>query len=267
MLYPGSSKVNRVYLNEHCKFPLAFAEHSGKSVLVHATEWNRLDVTELPSGRLLTTREPTSYRQGQDRPAHYLDYFQCSLAVSPDDKGIVSNGWVWHPVGVVATWSLEKWLTENVWESEDGSSKKRLCWRDYYWDGPICWIDERTIAVWGLGEDDILLIPGVRLFDAESGEEKFSFPGPVGGSLKEKLQVAGKEQAFIHGAGTLIFDGWLFAWAAGKPFSAWDISDGEQVLEERDFSPLGYHRGSQEFLSLVPDGKMRISRVNLSTGG
>jgi hypothetical protein len=255
------------YLNEHCRFPLIFAEHSGKPVLVHATEWNRLDVTELPSGRMLTTRERTSYCQGQDRPAHYLDYFQCSLAVSPDDKGIVSNGWIWHPVGVVAKWSLEKWLTENAWESEDGPSKKSLCWRDYYWDGPLCWIDERTIAVWGLGDDDILLIPGVRLFDAESGEEKFSFPGPAGGSQKENLQVVGKEQVFLHGTGTLIFDGWLFAWVTGKPFSAWDISDGAQVLEESDFLPLGYHRGSQEFLSLMLEGTMRISRVVGSTGG
>lgn len=255
------------YHNEHCKFPVVFAEHGGKQVVIHGADWNRLDVSELPSGRVLTSREPTSYQRGQERPAHYLDYFQCSLSVSPNCDWLAGNGWVWHPVGVVATWSLKKWLEGNVWESEDGPSKKTLCWRDYYWDGPLCWVDDRTIAVWGLGEDDILLIPGVRLFDVERGEEKSSFAGPVGGSRKESLQVAGKGKEFIHGAGNLFFDRWLFSWMEGKAFTIWDISDGALLLEEPQFFPLNYHPGSKEFLSVMPDGAFRFSRLLGGTEG
>lgn len=210
---------------------------------------------------MLTSRGPTAYQRGQERPAHYLDYFQCGLSVSPNCSWLAGNGWVWHPVGVVATWSLKKWLESNVWESEDGPSKKALCWRDYYWDGPLCWIDDRTIAVWGLGEDNILLIPGVRLFDVERGEEKSSFTGPVGGSRKESLQVDGQGQDFIHGAGNLFFDRWLFSWMEGKPFAVWDISDGAQLLEEQQFCPLNYHPRSKEFISVMPDGQFRLSRL------
>ena len=171
---------------------------------------------------------------------------------------------MWHPVGIVTTWSLRQWVTANIWESEDGNSKKSLCWRDYFWDGPLCWVDNRTLAVWGLGDDDILLIRGVRLFDVESGAEKRSFVGPVGGEEKEVMQVQGKETTILHRAGTLIFDRWLFSWMAGNPFSIWDIEDGARLLEERDFTPLGYHPASKEFLSILPDGGLRLSRVRQS---
>jgi hypothetical protein len=127
------------YHLEHCKFPMAFVEHGGRQLLVHATAWNRLDVSDPASGRLLTEREPTEFQAGQERPPHYLDYFQCSLSVSPGGDWIAGNGWVWHPLGVVTSWSLERWLTENVWESEDGQSKRDLRCVDYYWDGPLCW--------------------------------------------------------------------------------------------------------------------------------
>jgi len=255
------------YQHEQCKFPVAFAEHDGKQVVIHGTDWNRLDITELPSGRLLTHREPTSYTDGQERPAHYLDYFQCSLTVSPDGSQVASNGWAWHPVGIVGTWSLKQWLSDNVWESEDGASKKTLCWRTYYWDGPLCWIDEHTLAVWGLGDDDLVLTPGVRLFDVDRGEEKFSFAGPVGGSRHDTLQMGGEKEEFIHGAGNLVYDRWLFSWMEGKPFSIWDINDGARLWEETEFTPLGYHSGKRQFLSVTPDGSLCVSHVqNIASG-
>lgn len=248
------------YHNEHCKFPIAFVEHAGTQLLIHATDWNRLDVTDVASGRLLTTREPTSYREGQDRPAQYLDYFQCGLSVSPGGEWIAGNGWVWHPVGVVTTWSVNRWLAENVWESEDGPSKRSICWRDYFWDGPLCWIDSRTLAVWGLGEDDVLLIPGVRLFNVETGEETESFAGPVNGNQKEVLKADEKE-AYMHSAGQLVYDRWLFSWAPGKPFTVWDVADGARLLEAVGLNPLAYHRGSGEFLSVLPNGTIQLSRI------
>lgn len=252
------------YYNEHCKFPVAFAEHGAEQLVVHATDWNRLDISDASSGRLLTPRQPTSYREGQDLPAHYLDYFQCSLSVSPTSDWIASNGWVWHPLGYVAAWSIPRWLKDNVWESEDGPTKKALCRRDYYWDGPLCWINGDTVAIWGLGDDDILLVPGVRIFDVRTGEETHSVAGPVGGSIKTTMRVKGKEQHFRVSAGSLVFDRWLFSWKEGKPFSIWDLRDGARLLENPDFTPIGYHRGTKEFLSQLPDGTICISYIRAS---
>ena len=81
-------------------------------------------------------------------PEHDLDYFHATLLPSPDGKWIADNGWAWQPVGIVRAWSIERWLNENVWESEDGPTAKNLCGQDN-WDQPMCWINNRTLAAWG----------------------------------------------------------------------------------------------------------------------
>jgi hypothetical protein len=157
------------YYVKHSDFPAAFFEFDGQLRLVHGTDWNRLDVSDPRTGTLLTDRSPTSYCRGEERPEHYLDYFHGGLAVSPGEEWVVDNGWVWSPVGFVTSWSLRRWQRDNPWESEDGPSKRSLCGRHYYWDGPLCWIDDRTVAIWGYGNDDENLIPTALLFDVESG--------------------------------------------------------------------------------------------------
>lgn len=249
------------YYPEHCRFPVAFFEQEGRQLLIHATDWNRLDLSDPADGALLSRREPTSYRQGEARPAHDLDYFHCGLAVSPDGHWIANNGWIWHPVGVVTSWNLQRWLKDNVWESEDGESKKSLCWRGYFWDGPLCWIDHRTIAVWGLGEDDVLLVPGVRLFDVESGAEKSSFAGPVADSSALLMKGRSEDPTLSQRAGTLAFDRWLFSWLPSGPFSVWDVHDGARLLLDPGFAPLNYHPGSRQFISQLPDGSFRLTRI------
>jgi len=231
------------YRTEHCHFSVAFFEFERKQLLIHATDWNRLDVSNPEDGTLITQRSPTSYKAGESIPAHYLDYFQCGLAVSPNGEWVADNGWVWQPAGIVIAWNLKRWLKDNVWEAEDGESMKSLCWRDYYWDGPMCWIDDHTVAIWGIGEDDLLMIPGVRLFDVVSGEEKKSFAGPTA-----KL-------------GKIAFDRWLFSWQPDGPFSIWDISDGARLLIDPDFVTFGYHSGSKAFFSQLPDGTFCLSKV------
>lgn len=154
-----------------------------------------------------------------------------------------------------------RWLKTNVWESEDGASMKSLCCRDYFWDGPMCWVDQRTVAVWGFGDDDILNIRCVCLFDVESGAEKEAFFGPACGNV----HVSGMETAVQPNEGRLTFDRWLYSWMPGGPFCIWDIADGARLLEEQNFSPLGYHPVTKEFLSILPDGTLRLSTVREST--
>jgi hypothetical protein len=209
-------------------------------LLVHGTAWNRLDISDPTTATLLTQRSLTIPEQGKDRPEHYLDYFHCGLTISPNQDHIADNGWVWHPVGVVASWNLSRWLHENVWESEDGPSKQRLCWRSYFWDGPLCWIDEKHLAVWGLGEDDEWLIPAVVIFDVVSGQQERWFAGPKG---------------------TLVFDRYLFSADQTEGTSVWDEATGERLLREDSFCPLRYHRGTKSFLTILPDGGFQISKL------
>jgi len=106
-----------------------------------------------------------------------------------------------------------------------------------------------------------LLIPGVRLFDVESGAEKLSFAGPVAGSTTFSTQVRGKEQTVSQRVGVLAFDRWLFSWIPQGPFSAWDINDGARVLIAPDFAPLSYHPTLKRFLSQLPDSAICTTKL------
>jgi hypothetical protein len=217
------------YHIEHSHFPLAFFQCEDRPLLVHGTAWNRLDISNPRTGELMSIRSDPPYQRRRPDSEHYLDYFHCALSVSPNQQWIADNGWRWSPVGGVVTWNLQRWVGENVWESEDGSSRKTLCQRWYYWDGPMCWINEQTLAVWGYGEDDEWLIPAVRIFEVISGKELHWFPGPEG---------------------TLIFDEYLFSFSQDHGTSAWDILTGERVLSDPNFHPTHYHRGAKQFLYL-----------------
>jgi hypothetical protein len=156
------------YHPETVPFSFAFAESQGQIVAIHRTAWNRLDISDASSGRLLTERGPTSYKHGEARPQHYLDYFHGRLYLSPGGTRILDDGWVWHPVGIPIVWSLERWLSENRWESEDGPTRKEVCAREYYWDHGIAWLDENRVAIGGIGDDDAEMIAGARIFDITS---------------------------------------------------------------------------------------------------
>lgn len=99
---------------EQSSFPIAFFVDNGRTLLVHGTEWNRLDISDPRSGELLTPRLTPQHERGKPLPPHYLDYFHSSLTVSPDQQWIVDNGWVWQPVGCITAWHLPTWLHDNV---------------------------------------------------------------------------------------------------------------------------------------------------------
>lgn len=223
------------YHSRHSVYPLAFVEHEGRTVVVHGTHWNRLDISDPRTGRLLTDRTSPGHRE-----AHALNYFHGGLTVSPNEMKIAEDGWVWHPCGVVVSWDLRRWLSENVWESEDGPSRRPLTYRNYYWDGPMCWLDDGRLAVWGYGDDEQWLIPAVRIFDTTTGDEQRWFPGPTG---------------------KLVFDRFLFSMHEKEGTSVWDAQTGERLLHEKGFFPACYHPGAKTFLTCNPDGSFTLSRL------
>lgn len=240
------------YRPENSHFPIAFFESFGRTLLVAATDWNRLDIIDPANGLVLTDRGPTSYQQGDQRPPHYLDYFHAQLLVSPNQDWIVDNGWAWHPWGSVESWNLGDWLHRNPWESEDGPSRKTLASRAYYWDGPLCWIDDTTIAVWGWGHDDEWLVPAVVFYDVKRGRQLRWFAGP---ETRRPSAWAPKKLA-----PSLFFDQYLFSVHDEHGTGVWDIENGEQLIQEPSLMPIHYHSGSQEFLSRATDG-FRLSRL------
>lgn len=228
------------YRFEHVPLSVAFAEHEGRTVVVHRTAWNRLDVSDAATGRLLTAREPTSYRDGEPRPLHYLDYFHGALHASPDGRWLADDGWVWAPAGIPYVWDLSCWLDQNVWESEDGPSRRWLCQRHYHWDAPMCWIGDNLLAISGLGDDDLDLLAGVRIFDAGTGVELHTFAGPQGA-----LFSAGRR---------------LYA-AAPDGLDIWDPFTGDRTGQVPGFTPTHHHRGAGE-LAAVHDGELRRWRID-----
>jgi hypothetical protein len=229
------------YHDEHSTFPIAFFERGGRQLLVHGTAWNRLDISDPRTGELLTPRGPTAHGEDGQRPPHFLDYFHCELAIAPDQRHIADNGWVWHPVGIVATWSLDRWL-ENAWESEDGPSRHDLCQRTYFWDGPWCWLDDRRLAVWGYGHDAEAMLDAVRVFDATTGQEERWFPGPQG-------------ELFCDGA-------ILLSASAKAGVAAWDLATGARIVGDPAAPPLArFHPTAKTLLALPAEGRVQTSRL------
>jgi hypothetical protein len=153
--------------------------------------------------------------------------------VSPGERYIADNGWAWHPVGIVTAWSIDSWL-DNVWESEDGPSRRELCARDD-WDQPLAWIDDSHLAVWGYGDDGRLLA-AVRVFDVTTGAETTWFAGPQG---------------------RLAFGCELASFSRQSGISLWDVEWGARIATHRE-SVAHYHPGAKVFASSLDDGRVRL---------
>jgi hypothetical protein len=228
------------YRPEYTPFPATFFVLDNQLLLIHGTEWNRIDISNPQTGKRLTER---TFLAWEDRkpPPHFLDYWHADLIVSPNQEWVAEYGWVWAPVGLLLSWNLRRWLYDNVWESEDGASVKRLAETSYYWNGPMCWIDDTTLAIWGFGDDDLALIPAVRICDVITGKLKRWFAGPE--------------------AGLLIFDNYLFSSSEKHGTDVWDLATGERWLHDEELKPKCYNRYTHEFLTIQPDQSFSVSTL------
>ena len=225
--------------------PLSFAfADAGESVVaIHRTDWNRLDFSDPTTGKLLSERGPTRYREGEEPPEHYLDYFHGALYVNPASTRIADDGWVWHPMGIPVVWSLESWFTDNDWESEDGPTRKDLCVRTYYWDKGLTWLDDNRIAIRGIGDDDDDIVEGTRVFDVTKPSEagprwQSSPPWPA-----EVNTIPGPAGKFFSN-GTSLFS------SSETGLERWSIEDGVRTGHLDGFQPTHHHRGARELVQL-----------------
>ena len=196
-------------------------------------------LTQDPDRRIeqvLCGREPLG---GLRFPPHYLGYFHGGLSVSPDDRWIVDDGWLWHPRGYLCSWDLLRWRHENAFEAEDGPSKRCLRRIAYLWDVPRCFVGDHTLAAWGFGGDDDWMVPAAEIYDVPAGKRVRWFAGPPKGPFvfDRNLVVAGPD-------GTTV----------------WDVETGERLLEEPGFRPLAFHAGARRYISLR-EGKIVVSEL------
>jgi hypothetical protein len=243
------------YRPDTVPFSFAFAYWQGRVVVIHRTAWNRLDLSDASNGELLSKRGPTSYRDGEQRPQHYLDYFHGALYLSPKGTHILDDGWVWHPVGMPVVWSVDRWLSENVWESEDGPTRKDMCGRNYYWDHGIAWLDEETVALGGIGDDDAAIIDGARIFDITSTES----PGP---GWNPRWLWAKEIAAFAGPAGKFFSDGKSLYSSSQNGLSRWDPKTGARTGHIEDFRPAHHHLGAGELVQLAGSILLRWSMTD-----
>ncbi len=234
------------YHVEASEFPVAFLVDESLTVVIHASDWNRLDMADAATGALLSARSPTSYREGEPAPHHYLGYFHGALLVAPDGSHVVDDGWSWHPTGSLHAFNCRRWLHENPWESEDGPSVRVLRYCNYFWDGPKCFVDDRTLAVWGYGPDDEAMTDAAVIFDVVTGRRLRWFAGPP--------------------RGRFFFDDYLIVSAEGPGTSVWDVATGERLHEDPALTLLAHNRSARTFLGIGPDGTLRESRLEDTDG-
>ena len=214
--------------NNNSRFSFAFAKVGELDAIIHATQWNRLDVTELHTGRCLTAREDRSQ-----------NYFHASLHISPNQVWMIDNGWIWHPIGIIQKWKIDEWIHNNPFMLDENISV--LTGSEHFWDRPLCFIDDHRVAVWGKTVDDEQsdddFLSAISILDMKSSEESFFFLVPHEGELfveDDFLYVVSKE----HGT------------------SKWKWTTGEMVKIDPSFIPYRYHPSAKLFFHLGKDGEV-----------
>lgn len=128
--------------------------YQGQVCLLHQTQWNCLDITNLETGMLLTDRE-IYYRmlEGTDAQGsrkyekkNYVDYFHGRIFFSPDHQYFVDTGWVWQPAGVPVLYRVEDFLTD--YENSEirlGLGEDFIFGDD--WDQSAVWLDQNNFLL------------------------------------------------------------------------------------------------------------------------
>lgn len=250
----------------------------GNLFLVYAIVWNRLDVIDVATGEVITKRL-TGEAMPVDSPYQgnrkELYYSFCGLEISQDSSLIASSGWLSHPVGVVAWWSLKDWLDGDLYLSECPS---------YWHDISSAWYGKISImCLFFCATQTIIFLfllatqqhtPHYYSHQPEyyhhycrgmplcwAGHRLVHWGvGLDGQHLMRAIaiyDVDTKEQREIGEVprGPMWYDnGILFVISAlNRSLSAWDIDTEEFLVDSSDANALTYHPSSQVFLAVNND--------------
>jgi hypothetical protein len=121
----------------------------------------------------------------------------------------------------------------------------------------MCWVNDQTLAIWGYGRDDEWLIPAAKLCDAATGNKLKWFAGP---EIADQDDLGWRE-GLADARGALFFDRYLFSSSSRYGLGVWDVADGARVHHDAQLAPIRYHPRTREFLSILPEGVCRCSRL------
>ncbi|MDQ0418023.1 hypothetical protein J2Z48_002212 [Croceifilum oryzae] len=174
-------------------------ERENETLLIHGTDWNRLDITRLSDDLLLTNRII-------DPDHHYSDYFHSSIVVSDDSKYFTVNGWRWSPVDSVIVYSVDDFLKQ--YEKCFKSIEMFDVFSGYNWDRPLCFMGNHSIVIGhnpNEGEDGAEKVPSeIFIYDIHKGE-KGGFVKDI--PIEHRVQFDGFHMDDEYGAqGNLFYD-------------------------------------------------------------
>ncbi|MEU2391497.1 hypothetical protein [Streptomyces sp. NPDC007369] len=146
-------------------FSLAFAEHAGRTVVLHRADWRVIEVADAATGAPVT-RIPMV-----EAHTPWAGCFHGALHLSPEGTRIASDAWWWQPTGMVMAWDVPRWLAdgESSWPQDIGLARLPFC--EGYWNRPVVWLDENRLVLGGLGDDELEIVPGARVFDLRDRQE------------------------------------------------------------------------------------------------
>lgn len=132
-------ELNRSYYHaEAYEYPIAlFNDQNGRVLLAHCPgDYCRLELEEAETGRPLTA---SADRKPQD-------FFHSRLAASPHGKRLLSAGWIWHPLDLVACFDLTQALADprHLDERHGLSSSFNPGLAE---ESSACWLDDDHLAV------------------------------------------------------------------------------------------------------------------------
>ncbi|CAM3109605.1 hypothetical protein [Stackebrandtia soli] len=258
------------YCVETVPASVVFVRHpSHGTVLVHRTDWNRIDATALPSGQCLTTRRPGDPAEA-DESSHYLDYFYGAIHASPQGRYLFCDGWVWQPAAAQYLIDLAAWLDGAVYQPEDDYLENDLAAVMGFgdeWTMPCVWLDDSHVALWcrrgPLPVDDerfakhpadpvIAQSEGaVFILDVDAPHQASSAsPGPTA----LRVPTTGRPEGFDWPVGRLFRCADLLAVYDGTVTSLWDWRTAQPVATIHDVQPHLLHQRRSSLIELHPDG-------------
>lgn len=108
-------EINRSYYQSDCyEYPAAFITYLEKTYLVHCpNSYCQLDFEDVETGEIMTDKVERNPQ----------DIFHSRLEVSPDNRFVLSKGWIWHPIDVIELYEIEKCFSDpTVLDSESSIS-------------------------------------------------------------------------------------------------------------------------------------------------
>lgn len=224
-------------------FPVCFVKHQGKNAVVHATDWNRLDITDLETGEIITDRDFEKMPEQNDDAV--FSEWAGILKPSPNQERIATIGWVWHPFGCAYSFNLKRWLAGEKWEADSSIHRRSYVGWDGFWDASFLWIDDNRLCVWGVPDDNKYNLSenNIAIFDAETEDELFRFSGPT--------------------KDVLFYDGFLFSGIENDAkknvgLSIWNIENGDLLHQEFGLNMDLYLPLSKEFVKFDEQGKISL---------